>query len=66
MIAELDIITLYEEMASLTDDDNIRATLLDIAKEEKIHIAMFQTVLLEADSEFLEIYVDYSLTYAEN
>ena len=63
MIAELDAITLYEEMVSLTEDDNIRANLLDITKEEKIHVAMFQTVLLETDFGFLEIYVDYSLIY---
>ncbi|OJH50108.1 hypothetical protein MPF_0903 [Methanohalophilus portucalensis FDF-1] len=48
-------------MAGLTNDDNLRTVLLDIAKEEKLHIAMFQSVLLEYDQEYLEIMADYSL-----
>ncbi|NLO30195.1 MAG: rubrerythrin, partial [Methanosarcina mazei] len=31
------------------------------AREEKIHVAMFETVLLQADKEFLKIYADYAL-----
>ncbi len=61
MIAELDAINLYEQMAKLTKNEEIRTILLDIAREEKIHVAMFETVLLQADEEFLMIYADYAL-----
>ncbi len=35
IIAELDAINFYEQMAALTGNKNIRKILLDIAKEEK-------------------------------
>ena len=38
IIAELDAINLYEQMAALTVNENIRKILLDIAKEEKTHV----------------------------
>lgn len=61
MIAELDAVNLYEQMANLTKNEEIRKILLDIARQEKIHVAMFETVLLQADKEFLKIYADYAL-----
>jgi rubrerythrin len=61
IIAEFDAVNIYEQMAGLTNDDDLRAVLLDIASEEKLHIAMFQSVLLEYDQEYLEIMADYSL-----
>lgn len=61
MIAELDAVNIYEQMANLTKNEEIRKILLDIAREEKIHVAMFETVLLQADNEFLKIYADYAL-----
>lgn len=51
MIAELDAVSLYEQMAAMTEDKDIKAVLLDIAKEEKTHIAEFQTLLLSKDEE---------------
>jgi len=51
MIAELDAVNFYEQMASMTEDQNIRKVLLDIAKEEKTHIAEFETMLLKIDAE---------------
>lgn len=51
IIAELDAINLYEQMAALTDNTNIKAILLDIAKEEKTHVGEFQTLLLKNDTE---------------
>jgi rubrerythrin len=51
IIAELDAINLYEQMATLTDDDDIRKVLLDIAREEKTHVGEFQTMLLRLDAE---------------
>jgi rubrerythrin len=51
IIAELDAINLYEQMASMTNDKNIKAVLLDIAREEKTHVGEFQTMLLKIDTE---------------
>ncbi len=51
IIAELDAINLYEQMAALTTDENIRKILLDIAKEEKTHVGEFQALLLNLDKE---------------
>lgn len=51
IIAELDAINLYEQMAALTTNENIRKILLDIAKEEKTHVGEFQTMLLRLDKE---------------
>lgn len=51
IIAELDAINLYEQMAALTTNENIRKILLDIAKEEKTHVGEFQTLLLREDKE---------------
>jgi len=61
MIAELDAINIYEQMANLTKNEEIRKVLLDIAREEMIHVAMFEIVLLQTDREFLQVYVDYAL-----
>lgn len=51
IIAELDAINLYEQMAALTANENIRKILLDIAKEEKTHVGEFQALLLKEDKE---------------
>jgi rubrerythrin len=54
VIAELDAINLYEQMAALTENKNIKAVLLDVAKEEKTHVGEFQTLLLRTDEEQLK------------
>jgi rubrerythrin len=51
IIAELDAINLYEQMAALTDDKDLKIVLLDIAREEKTHVAEFQIILLRLDAE---------------
>jgi len=51
MIAELDAVNLYEQMAAATENENIKKILLDIAKEEKTHLGEFQTMLLRLDKE---------------
>ncbi len=51
MIAELDAVNLYEQLASMTEDSKLRKVLLDIAKEEKTHVGEFQAILLEKDKE---------------
>ena len=51
IIAELDAINLYEQMADMTQNGNIKKVLLDIAREEKTHVGEFQTLLLIEDKE---------------
>ncbi len=51
MIAELDAINLYEQMANLTKNERIREILLDVAKEEKTHVGEFLALLLKFDEE---------------
>ena len=51
IIAELDAINLYEQMAALTKNENINKVLLDIAGEEKAHVGEFQALLLKEDEE---------------
>jgi len=54
IIAELDAINLYEQMAATTENKNIREILLDVAKEEKTHVGEFQALLLKEDKEQVE------------
>jgi len=51
IIAELDAVNLYEQMAAMTQRKDIKAILMDIAKEEKTHVGEFQTLLLRLDKE---------------
>jgi len=51
IIAELDAINLYEQMAAVAVNPTIKAILLDIAKEEKTHVGEFQALLLKNDAE---------------
>ena len=51
IIAELDAINLYEQMASLAENKDIKKILLDIAREEKTHVGEFQALLLMEDKE---------------
>ena len=51
VIAELDAINLYEQLANMTENKNIKNILLDIAKEEKTHMGEFQALLLKEDKE---------------
>ncbi len=54
MIAELDAVSLYEQLAAMTENENIKKILLDIAKEEKTHVGEFQALLLKEDKEQLK------------
>jgi rubrerythrin len=51
MIAELDAVNLYEQLAAKANDKNIKKMLIDIAKEEKTHMGEFQALLLNRDKE---------------
>jgi rubrerythrin len=54
IIAELDAINLYEQLANMTEDENIRTILLDVAREEKTHVGEFMALLLKLDEEQAE------------
>ncbi|MHB8882412.1 MAG: ferritin family protein [Thermodesulfovibrionales bacterium] len=51
MIAELDAVNLYEQLAAMATNSTVKAILLDIAREEKTHVGEFQTMLLKLDKE---------------
>lgn len=51
MIAELDAVSLYEQLAAMTQNRQMKKVLLDIAKEEKTHMGEFQALLLKLDKE---------------
>jgi rubrerythrin len=51
IIAELDAINLYEQMAAMTEDKHLKTVLFDIAKEEKTHVGEFQALLLQKDKQ---------------
>lgn len=51
MIAELDAVNLYEQLAAMTEDQGIKKVLMDIAKEEKTHVGEFEALLLKIDRE---------------
>lgn len=54
IIAELDAVSLYEQMAAVTENNDIKRILLDIAKEEKTHVGEFQALLLKEDKQQVE------------
>ena len=51
VIAELDAINLYEQMASMTENANLKQVMLEVAREEKTHVGEFQALLLKEDRE---------------
>lgn len=51
MIAELDAVSLYEQLAAKTKNKDIKKVLLDIASEEKTHIGEFEILLFKIDKE---------------
>ena len=54
ILAEIDAVNLYEQLAGVAKNKKVKATLLDIAKEEKTHIGEFEALLLELDPEHAE------------
>lgn len=54
IIAELDASNLYEKLAELAFDDDVKTLMLDISKEEKTHVGEFQYLLGKIDEEFSE------------
>ncbi|MGC8543782.1 MAG: family 1 encapsulin nanocompartment shell protein [Vulcanisaeta sp.] len=54
IMAELDAINLYLQLARLIDDERVRRVFEDIAKEEKTHFGEFLTLLKSYDPEQVE------------
>jgi rubrerythrin len=54
IIAELDAVNLYEQLAAATENEDLKKVLLEIAKEEKTHMGEFQALLLKVDKQQLE------------
>jgi rubrerythrin len=54
IIAELDAVSLYEQLAETAVSDKVKKVLLDVAKEEKTHVGEFQALLKELDPEYKE------------
>jgi len=54
MIAELDAVSLYEQLAAATGNEDLKKVLLDIAKEEKTHVGEFEELLKRIDGEYVE------------
>ncbi|MCS7093795.1 MAG: ferritin family protein [Candidatus Aenigmarchaeota archaeon] len=51
IIAELDAVSLYEQLAARASNEKIKKVFLDIAKEEKTHVGEFLALLLELDKQ---------------
>ena len=51
ILAELDAINTYEQLADMTENKDIKKLLIEIAKEEKTHVGEFQYLLLELDTQ---------------
>jgi len=51
MIAELDAVSLYEQLAAMANSEMIKKVMLDVAREEKTHLGEFQALLLKIDEE---------------
>ena len=51
IIAELDAVSLYEQLAAKATDERIKKIMLHTAKEEKTHVGEFQALLLMVDKE---------------
>ena len=54
LIAELDAINLYEQLAALARDPLVRKVFLDIAREEKEHVGEFLELLKKLDREQID------------
>ncbi len=54
IIAELDAINVYEQMAARSKNPDLKIVLMDIAKEEKTHMGEFLEMLLRLDPEQVE------------
>jgi len=52
MIAELDAINFYLQIANKVDDERVKKVFEDVAKEEAVHFGEFLELLRELDPSF--------------
>jgi rubrerythrin len=65
IIAEYDAINLYEQFANATKNSSVRKMMLDIAREEKVHVGEFELLLEKLDKEMSEAIEDGAAEAAE-
>lgn len=51
IVAEYDAVNLYEKLAGLASDENIKKVMLHVANEEKEHVGEFEFLLEHIDPE---------------
>lgn len=56
--AEQSAINLYLQLSKYARNDKLKRVLIDIAKEEKVHVAEFQGLLEKIDSEEIEAQIE--------
>ncbi len=49
--SELSAINLYQQLAQQTDNKKLQRILLDVAREEKVHVSEFEAMLRKIDKE---------------
>ena len=54
IIAELDAINLYLQLAEAVEDERVKRVFLDVAREEKTHVGEFLELLRRLDPEQAE------------
>lgn len=54
LIAELDAISLYEQLAAKTENTDLKKVFLAVAKEEKEHVGEFESLLDMLDKQQVE------------
>ncbi|MCE4620009.1 MAG: hypothetical protein F7C33_03195 [Desulfurococcales archaeon] len=55
LIAELDAITLYEQLASSIEDPLVKKVFLEVANEEREHVGEFLYLLKKCDGKLEEM-----------
>jgi rubrerythrin len=56
VVAELDAINFYEQLAAKAKNPIVKKVMLAVAKEEKEHVGEFQSLLFELDPEQVSEY----------
>ena len=56
IMAELDAINFYEQLASKAKNPLVKKVMLEVAKEEKEHVGEFESLLFELDPEQVSEY----------
>ena len=54
IIAELDAINLYLQLANAIDDPDVKKVFIDIAEEENVHVGEFLEILKKCDESLIE------------